>query len=285
MRRLSVSALITLFLVCAGCQSLAPLRDRDRYAREIATGAGLQATVIGTDSFHIQAWHRLQADRGVPLHVYIEGDGHAWRRRYQRSSDPTPREPLGLELAAADRTANVIYLARPCQYTLARDAAQCGPRYWTGARYSEAVIASLDQALSVLKHAQGRDDARIVLIGYSGGGTVAALLAARRDDVRALITIAANLDHQAWTRGHGDTPLSASLNAADIAGKIRALPQIHFAGGQDKTVPLAVIRSYLRRMGDTGETSLRIIPGFDHHCCWLRAWPRLLCQTPADACD
>jgi len=280
MRALYPAFLIALLLGNGGCQSLAPLRDRDRYARDIATNAGMQAAVIATDTFHIQTWSRMDTVRDAGLHVYIEGDGHAWHRRYRASGDPTPREPLGLELAAADRAARVIYLARPCQYTLARDAAICTPGYWTGARYGEEVIAAMDQALSKLKNAHGDADEGIVLIGYSGGGTVAALLAARRKDVRALITLAANLDHVAWTRGHGDSPLKGSLNAADVAARLRLLPQRHFAGGKDRVVPLAVLRSYLRRMGGD-DTSLRVIPDFDHHCCWLRAWPAMLYDDAA----
>ncbi len=60
------------------------------------------------------------------------------------------------------------------------------------------------------------------------------LLAAQRRDVDAVITVAANLDHRAWTAHHGDTPLHCSLNAADFARRLQSVPQVHYAGEKDK---------------------------------------------------
>ncbi|NIQ12880.1 MAG: alpha/beta hydrolase, partial [Candidatus Dadabacteria bacterium] len=78
-------------------------------------------------------------------------------------------------------------------------------------------------------------------VGYSGGGTVAALIATRRNDVSSLTTIAANLDHAEWTRLHHISPLTGSLNAVNFIDKIENIDQLHFVGGKDKIVPKEII--------------------------------------------
>lgn len=146
--------------------------------------------------------------------------------------------------------------------------------FWTSHRYGRRVLDSMSEALDgALATAGART---LILVGYSGGGTVAALLAARRSDVRGLITVAANLDHAAWTSHHGDTPLDGSLNPADFADALRAVPQAHFAGEDDDVVPLAVVRSFTRRLQDATSSRLVVVPGADHRCCWLEAWPTLI---------
>jgi pimeloyl-ACP methyl ester carboxylesterase len=55
---------------------------------------------------------------------------------------------------------------------------------------------------------------RLTLVGYSGGGTIAVLLAARRSDVAEVITVAANLDVGYWTQRDGLSPLTGSLDPA-----------------------------------------------------------------------
>jgi dienelactone hydrolase len=153
----------------------------------------------------------------------------------------------------------------------------CNPLYWTSRRYSRQVLESLDQALNKAK----ADTAarKLLLIGYSGGGALAMLLAAQRRDVDAVITVAANLDHRAWTAHHGDTPLHGSLNAADFARRLQSVPQVHYAGEKDKRVPVSVILSYLERMDDRSRTMIEEVSDYDHECCWAEAWPRLLANA------
>ena len=171
----------------------------------------------------------------------------------------------------------VAYLARPCQYADAR-ARGCAQAFWTHARFAPDVIASTDLAIDALKR---RFDARrLTLIGYSGGGAVAALVAARRDDVYALLTVAGNLDHRAWTRHHGLTPLSASLNPANALRSWHNPPrQRHFLGGQDRVVPPALARDWPEALAGPQGTHLHTVPDADHQCCWTRLWPELLRQT------
>jgi len=117
---------------------------------------------------------------------------------------------------------------------------------------------------------------RITLVGYSGGGVIAALLAARRRDMDEFITLAANLDHRLWTEMDDLTPLSGSLNPADMTGRLQGVRQRHFVGADDDVVSPQVVRSYMAKMTDPSRTKLFILKGFNHDCCWTKAWPSLL---------
>ena len=209
--------------------------------------------------------------------VYIEGDGFAWRRNSVLSSDPTPKNPVALKLAARDPRAAVLYIARPCQFLDPQNLKTCPPGYWSSHRYGEEVIASINEAIDQFAKRTGASE--IDLVGYSGGGSIAALLAARRSDVTSLVTVVANLDHEAWTRIHDVSPLSGSLNATDIAESIQHIPQYHFVGTKDKIVPLSVTESFLDRITNSSHVGIERIPGFDHECCWVDSWPALLCEA------
>ena len=239
----------------------------------MAEDTGWQRQQIPAGRFTLTGYAKGLDSAGRDLVVYIESDGYAWRSRWALSPDPTPRDPQGLRLALRDSGPRVLYLARPCQF--ARDAWQgCEPIYWSSHRYGEAVVAALDQAIDEVKTRVGAS--AVSLLGISGGGVVAALLAARRDDVAQLTTIAANLDHAAWTEHHEVSPLTGSLNPADFAERLEQIPQRHFVGAADDVVPPIIVESYLARMTDRSKTEIIVIPGFDHDCCWIDAWPGLL---------
>lgn len=237
-------------------------------ARE-AQAHGWQAELLAAGRISLQAWHPNHF-AGQVLTVYIEGDGFAWRTPRHPSSDPTPIDPMALRLALAHPSSQVAYLARPCQYV---GTQACTTRDWTGGRFSEELVAASDLALTSLKHQA--DAETLILVGYSGGGAVASLLAARRNDVIRLVTVAGNLDHRAWTEAHGIDPLSASLNPADQIDRLNHIPQLHFVGGRDEIVPVAVIDAFTERFAPNHRPKVIIEPEFDHHCCWAESWPRL----------
>jgi hypothetical protein len=227
-------------------------------------------------SFDLTTFARLPP-HSAELHVYIEGDGQAYSTRYSLSEDPTPEDPIALKLALRDPAAAVLWIARPCQY-LNREALQaCPSRYWSTGRYAEEVVTAIDAVIEVVAREVGARN--IGLVGYSGGGTIAALVSARRKDVAWLVTVGANLDHALWTRLHGLTPLSGSLNPIDFAATLRSVPQRHYLGERDQIVPQTVINSYLDKLGRPTNAKLEVIADFDHHCCWPERWPQLLRQT------
>ncbi|MEA1938193.1 MAG: alpha/beta hydrolase [Pseudomonadota bacterium] len=199
--------------------------------------------------------------KGDLLTVWLEGDGHAMDRLKEASDDPSPHDPVALRLAAADPARPIAWLARPCQYRLPDPA--CRTLDWTSARYGPRILDSLNAALDSLKARTGAH--RLRLAGFSGGGVVAVLLAARRNDIAQITTIAAPLDTDAWTAHHGVSPLTGSLNPMDVAEQVVHIQQTHYAGGNDKIVPSAVMRNF-------ADNALVVVPDMNHNN-WPDIWP------------
>jgi len=269
---------VALFLSSAifltGCASIALLQTRTERADNAAKSAGWISEIFATKQFTLQGYRPASMALGGVLAVYIEGDGVAWVTPTIRSSDPTPDEPLTLRLAIQDPTPNRLYLARPCQFLAPRARAACSPDYWTSHRYAPEIVDALNDAIEQAKRRARAP--KITLFGYSGGGALAVLIAARRNDVSRIVTIAGNLDHAAWTRLHRDSPLTGSLNPAKVADRISQIRQIHFVGRDDAVVPPAIAASYLGRVTDRSNISVIDVPGADHTCCWVEKWPALL---------
>lgn len=255
-------------MLLAGCSGLS-VHERIATADQLATSAGWIKQRVQTSEFVLQSYHSA-FQPSQRLTVYIEGDGLAWISRTRPSLNPTPVDPLALKLAIKDR-GNVVYLARPCQYI---ESSGCITSLWTSARFSPQVVSAMNRAITQLK-AQSRSS-ELVLVGYSGGGNIAALIAARRNDVARLVTVAGNLDHRRWTRLMKVSPLTQSLDAADYWQQLVSVPQLHLVGDKDQSVPPAIARAYQAKFPQDHQPQVRVIPGFDHHCCWLERWPQLM---------
>ena len=246
--------------------------DRIAHARALAGDAGFTPVPSSTEvALPIAAWRRPGRSL-LPPRLYLEGDGLAFLRRGRRSSDPTPVRPVALELAIADPyPGDVFYVARPCQYE-ARAAARCEPSLWTVARYGEVVVEATRERIDALVGA----DRSIELVGFSGGGVVAALVSARRDHVARLVTIAAPLDVDGWTHAIGVPPLALSLSPMDDLAALARVPQLHVASAADRVVPLAVVRRFVEAMRAANRASeapeLVIHPGRPHSE-WSSVWP------------
>jgi hypothetical protein len=262
-----VTALIAVLLLtgCVGSRA-----DLLREAEKIAQASGLSALVLRSGDFWVLGFERPGESRGL-LVVYIEGDGRAWTTPWQPSSDPTPTDPIGLRMAAADPFRPLLYLARPCQFVVAKS---CRTALWTSDRLSPAVVAAYHR---LIDDAQTRTHSdRLGLVGYSGGGTLAGLIAEERHDVAWLITVGANLDLGAWVQLHSVDRLSGSLDPTVRIRSIERLPQTHFVGAEDSVVPATVVESFMARLPTDAPARLIVVPGFDHSCCWAEAWPQLL---------
>ncbi|MFZ1415709.1 MAG: hypothetical protein WAS73_14190 [Defluviicoccus sp.] len=264
--RLRTSALTLLTAALLGACAMPAARFD-----EMARGQRLRRIeVTGTHFTHAIYIKGLEA-AGI-LHVYIEGDGSPLLYGVA-TPDPTPRRPLALHLLAKG-PAPAILLGRPCYHRL-DDQAACASSVWTDGRYGEDVLASMEAALSRVLADQPR--AAIGWIGYSGGGTLAALLAPRFAESRFLVTLAANLDTHGWAASQGIALSSDTANPADGPPLPPSIRQWHFAGSADTVVPNAFTA---RGAGGLGGT-LNLIQGYDHVCCWLDVSPALLGETIA----
>jgi hypothetical protein len=262
-------AAVLLVAALAACAT--PAERFDRRASDL----GLQALQLPGDAFQLRAYMAGVQPGSATLHVYVEHDGTPWVRPDRVSDDPTPRTPFALELMAKDSGPRLL-LGRPCYF--APEDPPCNPAVWTHARYSPEVVASMVAALRGFLATHPHE--HVVLIGYSGGGTLAWLIAARLPETNRVVTVAANLDTDAWARLHGYSPLAGSQNPALLPRLAPAIDQRHYVGGRDTNVPPAVVQSFAR-----GHPEARVIEiaEFDHSCCWLERWPQLLDGTQGAA--
>jgi len=251
--------------------ALAPLggctTPAQRFA-ETAAAIGLERSVATGAGFRHALFWKNRARAGAVLHVYIDGDGTPDIGGYP-AADPTSRNPLRPRLLALDPGPAVL-LGRPCYDGLADDAG-CRPALWMDERYSEAVVASMAAALREIL-AQG-PYRRVAWFGHSGGGTLAELLAARVPETVAVVTVAANLDIDAWAASRHARPLSGSLNPAHQPALPAGIVQRHFAGARDEVVPPEVTRK-----GLGPGVPLTVVPDYDHRCCWEKMWPGMLAE-------
>jgi len=259
-----LSFLFCLLLAACAVPSPRPLLDE-------AARQGVAETRFHTRLFTLFGLYRPGA--GDALHVYIEGDGHAWDAPNRPSADPTPRNPVALRLALADPGGGpVLYLARPCQYVRGAERRNCAVRWWTSARLGAEVIAALDDAVSQAKARAGAT--RVALFGFSGGGGAAALLAARRDDVTFLGTVAGLLDTAGWAARMRVSPLADSLNPLDVAPRLHGMPQLHLCSRDDAVMPPDIAAAFCRAVGRPER--LVVVDGMAHGGAWERVWPGLL---------
>lgn len=272
MRAMRITLAGVSLCLTAGCATV----DRQGHADLLAEPARMTRLLMKADPFVLTGFVRI-GDRSQPVTIYIEGDGLAWLSRTEVSSDPTPRNAVGLALAAVDPAANVAYLARPCQFTAQAMNPACGPAYWTAKRFAPEVIAAINQAVDqVAAQVPGQ---QLNLVGYSGGGAIAVLVAARRRDVASIRTVAGNLDHAEVNRLAGVSQLSGSLNAIDVAGQVARIPQIHYSGTDDPIVPPAIARRFTQASASACVRWMSV-PGADHEGGWTGLWPELLGMAP-----
>lgn len=263
-------------LLGAGCAGSGfSASEGGRVAVETWAGArGFRAVAIASPPFDLFSLLRQRHPHpeGI-LVIYIEGDGAPWPSAYQPPRDPTPRPPQALLLAEQDPSPSVAYLARPCQYLDDGARRRCASEYWAGRRYSPEVLEAMNAALDTLKQRSGAR--QLSLVGYSGGGVIAALLASRRPDVSELITIAAPLALSEWVATNGLSPLYGSLDPLTQPPLQTGVQATHFVGARDNIVAPALVAHYVAERGGR----LVQVDDFDHDCCWQRDWPSLLARA------
>jgi len=261
--------LILTVMISGGCSSQLSPKVRQQQADHFAVIGNLVHEKITTDNFLLTTYQRFNhKDKSNQLVVYIEGDGMAWISRDQLSNNPTPVHPVALELASLDRGVNILYIARPCQYLWPQSMRNCNSDYWNNKRGSEEVISAINQVISIIKAREGF--LSIKLIGYSGGGGIAALITDRRDDVEKLVTIAGNLNYELFTKIHNVTPMSGSIDPITISKQIASTPQIHYVGADDKIVPEKIARSF--------SDKVVVVKGVTHNS-WVEKWREIISEV------
>lgn len=261
--RRAIGLVLCASLALTACST--PSERIDRMARDL----GLERLRLNANGFELRVYRHAVPAAAGRLHIYLGGDGRPWRTRTSISTDPTPGRPLTLELMALDATPS-LYLGRPCYFGESA-APGCDPRRWTSGRYSETVVSTMAVALGDLI---ARENLReLTLIGYSGGGVIAWLLAARLPQVTRLVTVAANLNLAAWAGHHGYSPLSGSLDPAQQPRLPARVEHWHLVAKDDRQVPLAITTEAAG--SELAGATIRLFEG-DHQCCWVDHWPAIL---------
>lgn len=275
--------IIVLGLLAAGtlaaCTEHAYMREE--VADRLAHPVWMVEREIPAGQFSLMAYERMH-ERHEPATIYIEGDGELTGDFRMDSKNPTPRNPVALHIATRDLAENVVYLARPCQYS---GVEGCDTAYWGNKRLSQEVIDSYQAALDEIK--KRYDIEGFNLVGFDGGGGIAAILAAKRTDVLSLRTVAGNLDTAVYAQTHGIPPLDGSLNPVDFAGQLVSVPQCHYVGGQDTVIPPAILQSYLQALGPSNCVQYKFVQEAEHQKGWVDKWPEFLeqscaCQGPVE---
>lgn len=271
----SIVFIFSVFLL-SGCTSDTSFQSRLDTAQNLAIKSSMIREDIHAGNFVLASWNKINPNitNDHSIHIYIEGDGLSRLGPFTPSDDPTPINPVAFKLAALDTAPYVIYLARPCQYTMQNHSNLCDSTYWTNKRYSYEVIESFNAALDNIKthyHATG-----FHLIGFSGGANIAGLLAEQRQDILSLRTVAGNIDTDYFNKLHNVIPIPESLNMATKANLLANLPQRHFIGGKDINVPYSVFESYKQAQGPTSCTQVTYNAEADHTTGWIENWPEFL---------
>lgn len=202
---------------------------------------------VKSGGYEIATWQKI-TNSTDEIHIYIEGDGRSFDSRGRPNYDPTPRGTFLRNIATSDNAANVVYMARPCQFIMSDS---CTKSDWTDGRFSQKIIDSMSGAVKGI--ANGRP---IIFIGYSGGAMISGLIIENTPElnVKNWITIAGVLNHADWTEYFGDTPLSHSLDMDDLP----QVKQLHYIAEKDEVVPLELTKKWV------GEENVIIIKNATH---------------------
>lgn len=258
--------LLCLLFILPSCTST--LSTRIEQADRVALTAGFQKTLVQGGDFVITTYQRI-SDSNQPYVFYIEGDGSINSGRVI-ADNPTPSKVMLLELATMDNRPNVVYVARPCQFTPIELNPQCNQDYWVDKRLAEEVVESVNSVVSTISKNQP-----ISLVGFSGGGGIAVLVAARNSHVKDMVTIAGNLDIENFSHYHEVYALKESLNPIDYAAQISYIPQLHISGGEDKIVPGHIADIYIK-VSASDCVKGKVFPDVTHTRGWKDVWKDVL---------
>ncbi|NCB49182.1 MAG: hypothetical protein EOM53_00665 [Alphaproteobacteria bacterium] len=217
---------------------------------------GFNYKPLKADYFNMVSLVKDDIHPGEPLRFYIEGNSV----ESFLFKTPKPRNKIGLKLALRDKNTNVIYIARPCQY-IQND--NCIPYVWENGRYSREVVNAVKKVVDhYLTKYQSKE---AFLIGYGGGGTVAALVSTRMKGFPVkLITVSGILDTRVYTTYHGQDYYSDSLNPANENYLLSGIPQIHYVGGQDKDFPEAFTKDFVNKLPNPLSVQVKRLPSATH---------------------
>ncbi len=234
--------------------------------RQFLTGVpvGFEKQLVSGSDFTLMTYQKIKSDN-APYIFYIEGDGRV-ATKTGISPDPTPKRPVLVNLMSLDNRPNIVYIARPCQYSKSLNPKCSNSSYWTSKRFAEEVVANINQVINQISKGQ-----KFSLVGYSGGGGIAVLIASRNQNVLDIVTIGGNLDINKFTSYHRSLPMSGSINPIHYAEEIKFVPQMHLSGELDRVVPPFIAQEYVEKSHSVC-VKHQTIQGATHSRNWEQFW-------------
>lgn len=310
---ISAAALTMTLAACNGTSYPATHYYKNETAKRLAAPSFMHDRRIASGPFSLTVYERVR-EKGGTANIYIEGNGTGRALNERLNKDMSPSNPVGLHLAAFDHAPNVIYMARPCQYSGLTDGRDCDDKSNMNAPglYSETAIKAMNDALNDIKNRYALKGFN--LIGYDGGAAVAVILSAGRDDVMTLRTVggqldpetivAANAEKQEKTmhKPYGTAPsekvrtpengmdpegpeakdiANDAMNPMDYAPLIASLPQHHFIGEHDAMISSDIYMNYYHATSPRRCLRFSLVENADHKQGIVNAWPEIM-NLPVD---
>ena len=227
--------------------------------KPVAAPAAPPATALYTETFGTTPPAQVQT-----LVVVLHGDAPM--------SPPSYQYAAAKDFAAAVPNSAVVAVLRP-GYTDAAGHHSPGERGLTnGDNYTKDRIDAVAQTIAVLR--QRYPLARVVLLGHSGGGAIAADLAGTHAGlVDGLVLAGCPCMLDEWRAGMEkrmpDAPFEAPVDSLDPLQTVGGIPSTTRAailvGANDETAPPALSRGYAEALALRGvATDFRILPGKGH---------------------
>jgi len=245
----------------------------------IAARQGLVPKIYQTKNFKIYTLQKISNPK-AKVRIYFEGDGKAFITRNIASPNPTPTSYFLINLIAQDHSANVIYIARPCQFVQDPKCYGVGAeKNWTNGRFSKEVIDSINEVMMDFRAHN------IELIGYSGGANImkyAAISSQKHyGNVLNLRTIAGNLNNEKFSQIHHVKAEYEFYDDESLSQRLSKIPQIHFVGGSDEIIPEIIAQSYRDKLPVKNCVQIIKIPTASHSSGWEENWHELLKIKPS----
>jgi pimeloyl-ACP methyl ester carboxylesterase len=247
-------------MLLTGCISM-PIHI-DNLSDSLAGQENVRVSTLHGGDFELLAIEKTS--NASEIYLYLEGDGRPWVSGGRRvSADPSPRR-LYLLSMMLESPGPALYLGRPCYFGLGPER-HCHPALWTFSRYSERVIAAMVEAAGRWL-ATYQEESMVTLVGHSGGGVLALLMAERLPQVNRVIAMATPVSLSAWAQQHNYLPLFDSLDPMAIQ-TWRSDVERHFLfGSDDSVVPPERFVPLARTIPGS---RVEIVPGQGHRCCTL----------------
>jgi hypothetical protein len=266
----SIIKTFCLLLILSSCTPSVNQRISD--ADRILINSPFKKVLVRSGNFVLTTYQKI-SDIDSPYIFYIDGDGFVRRNIETISENPTPINPIVIRLASLDPRNNIIYLARPCQYTdLSLNSLCRNNKYWTESRMSEEIVEVITNAIK-----QIANNHQISLVGFSGGGGIAILVSPRLKNIKDITTIAGNLDIAEFCKFHNYPAIKDSLNPIDFIGQVRNIPQLHISGGKDKVVPEIITDKFVKASNSKCVKKMSI-ESATHGKGWDLIWTELIKQ-------